>query len=303
MNVASTGGGPRSILLASDLDARSDRALDRAVHLAQAWGARLVVANVVAERAVEAHALVVRDPPSWYRGTDPVHVAEKHLLEAASARGVQVKLRVERSDQVADRLLEVAREEGCGLVVTGVARQEWLGRMILGSTVDQLARRSPLPVLVVRNRTHAPYRRMVVASDWSPSSENAFRTATQLFPETAISLLHGYEVPMAGLMDTGRDDMLAMAREDALAEARAFVERCRPPGGASSVSLVVERGDPALLMRLYAEQFPVDLAVVASHGRSAMFDVVLGSVARRLVEDSPVDTLVVRDPRAAVSGG
>ncbi|WP_037082004.1 universal stress protein [Pseudoxanthomonas sp. J35] len=304
MNVASEGGGqPRSILLASDLDARSDRALDRAVQLAQAWGARLVVANVVEERAIEAHAIVVRDPPSWYRGTDPVHLAEKHLLEAASARGVQVKLRVERGDQVADRLLEVAREEGCDLVVTGVARQEWLGRMILGSTVDQLARRSPLPVLVVRNRAHAPYRRMVVASDWSPSSENAFRTATTLFPEAAISVLHGYDVPMAGLMDTGRDDMLAMARKDALAEGQAFVERCRPPGGASSVSLVVERGDPALLMRLYAEQFPVDLAVVASHGRSAVFDALLGSVARRLVEDSPVDTLIVRDPRAAARTG
>ena len=120
----------------------------------------------------------------------------------------------------------------------------------------------------------------------------------ELFPATAITVLHGFDVPRAGLLDATRDDAVAAAREQALGEGRAFIEECRPPGGAGSVSLVVERADPAVLMRLYAAQFPVDLAVVGSHGRSAVFDVVLGSVAQRLVEDAPVDILVVRDPRA-----
>lgn len=291
-------GRPRSILLASDLDARSDRALDRAVQLARAWGARLVVANVVEENAVEAHAMLVRDPPAWYRGSDPVHEAEKLLQADADARGVDVDLRVVRGGRVADRVLEVAREEGCDLIVTGVARQEILGRLMLGSTVDQLARRSPVPVLVVHRRMHGPYQRMVVASDWSESSKFAFRAAAGLFPDAAIGVLHGYDVPMAGLADTGRDALLAAAHEAALAEGQAFIAACEPPGGASRVGLVVERLDPALLLRLYASQFPVDLAVVSSHGRSALFDVLLGHVAQRLVEESPVDTLIVRDPHA-----
>lgn len=291
------GGQPRSVLLASDLGARSDRALDRAVQLVRAWDARLVVATVVEDGAGRVDALALRDPPDWYRGEDPVAAVERQLLEETSALGVRASLRVERG-QPDERLLEVAREEDCGLVVTGVARHEALGRTVLGSTVDRLARRSPVPVLVVRGRARAPYRRMVVASDWSASSEHALRTATTLFPDTAITVLHGYEVPMAGLIDTLRDEMLATAREQALADGREFVERCRLPGGASSVSLVVERGDPSVLLRLYASQYPVDLAVVATHGRSALFDVLIGSVAQRLVEDSPVDTLVVRDPRA-----
>ncbi|WP_125076591.1 universal stress protein [Pseudoxanthomonas sp. SGT-18] len=291
-------GRPRSILLASDLDARSDRALDRALQLARAWDARLVVANVVDANAVEAHAMLVRDPPDWYRGSDPVHAAEKQLRDDAAARGVDVTLRVEQGGRVAERLLEVAREEGCGLVVTGVARLEPLGRLVLGSTVDQLARRSPLPVLVVRRRTHGPYRRMAVASDWSAASAHAFRTAAALFPDAAVSVLHGYEAPLAGLADAARDQLRAAARSRAEAEGRAFIAACEPPGGASAVSLVAERGDPSLLLRLYAAQFPVDLAVVASRGRSAMADVLLGSVAQRLLETSPVDMLVVRDPGA-----
>lgn len=291
------GATPQSILLASDLGARSDRAFDRAVQLAHAWDARLVVATVVEAGAGNVDAMALRDPPDWYRGEDPAHAAERSLLEQTSARGVRASLRVERG-QPGERLLGLIHEGGCDLVVTGVARHEALGRTVLGSTVDRLARRSPVPVLVVRGRAHSPYRRMVVASDWSSSAEHALRTATRLFPETAITVMHGYDVPMAGLMDTARADMLEAARAQALADGRDFIERCRPPGGSGNVSLVVERGDPSLLLRLYAAQYPVDLAVVATHGRSALFDVVLGSVAQRLVENSPVDTLVVRDPRA-----
>jgi len=293
---------PRSILLASDLDARSDRALDRALQLARDWGARLVVCNVVDAGALQAEAMLLRDPPAWYRGGDPVHAAQKQLRQTAAERGVELSLRVEVGGRVAERLLQVAREEGCGLVVTGVARQGPLGRLVLGSTVDQLARRSPLPLLVVRRRAHGPYRRMAVASDWSAASVHAFRTAADLFPDTAISVLHGYDTPLAGLADAARDEILAAARNTAQAEGQAFINACQPPGGASRVSLVAERCDPALLLRLYAEQFPLDLAVIASRGRSALAGVLLGSVAQRLLETSPVDTLVVRDPEAPATG-
>ena len=293
-------GRPRSILLATDLGARSDRALDRAVQLAKGWQSPLVVATVIEAGAGRIDLMALRDPPDWYRGEDPEQVAERQLLEAMSAHGVDAEFRVERGPP-GDRLLEVAEAEGCDLVVAGVARHESLGRAVLGSTVDRLARRSPVPVLVVRGRVQGPYRRMLVASDWSASAEHAMRTAMAMFPQSAITVLHGYEVPMAGLMDTTREQMLAAVRDQALADGREFIARCQPPGGVGSVSLVVERGDPSLLMRMYASQYPVDLAVVATHGRSALLDVMLGSVAQRLLEDLPLDTLVVRKPSADAS--
>ena len=291
---------PRSILLATDLGARSDRALDRAVQLAKDWQSPLVVATVIEAGAGRIDLMALRDPPDWYRGEDPEQVAERQLLEAMSAQGVDAEFRVERG-LPGDRLLEVAEAEGCDLVVAGVARHESLGRAVLGSTVDRLARRSPVPVLVVRGRVQGPYRRMLVASDWSASAEHAMRTAMAMFPQSAITVLHGYEVPMAGLMDTTREQMLAAVRDQALADGREFIARCQPPGGVGSVSLVVERGDPSLLMRMYASQYPVDLAVVATHGRSALLDVMLGSVAQRLLEDLPLDTLVVRKASADAS--
>ncbi len=288
---------PRTILLATDLDARSDRALDRAVWLARAWKAKLVAMTVVDANAIEARRMVLRDPPSWYREQDPQALAARHLLEDASAQDVPIEVRVEQGD-ACERILAVAGEIGAGLIVTGVARFEALGRVALGSTVDWLVRRSSLPVLVVRQRTRGAYRRMAVASDWSGPSRHALRTATGLFPESGVDVLHGIEVPRLGMLDATRDAVVDTAVAQAREQGEAFIADCRPPGGASRVTLLVEYGDPAVLLPLYASQFPVDLAVVGSHGRSALFDIVLGSTAQRLLESAPVDTLVVRDPRA-----
>ncbi|WP_374011898.1 universal stress protein [Pseudoxanthomonas koreensis] len=292
---ASASGTPRRILLATDLAPRSDRALDRALQLARAWGAELVAATVVEENAAEACAMLLPDPPAWYRAEDPLHRAERLLHQAIAEHDVPVRVRVAEGDAAA-QLLEIAREEGCGLVITGVARQEGLGRIVLGSTVDRIVRRCPVPVLAVRGRTHAPYQRMVVASDWSEASATAMRTGMALFPDASPVLLHGYDVPRAGLLDVARDEAIAAAAEQAQEQARVFLEQVRPPAGADSVPVVAERGDPALLLTVYAHQYPVDLAVVASRDRPPLSELVLGSTARRLLEASPVDTLMVPGP-------
>ncbi len=285
-------GTPRRILLATDLGPRSDRALDRALLLARAWGAEVVAATVVEEHAAAACGMLMPDPPEWYRAEDPLHRAERLLHQAIAEHDVAVRVRVAEGEAAA-QLLAIAQEEGCDLVVTGVARQEGLGRMVLGSTVDRIVRRCPVPVLAVRGRAYSPYQRMAVASDWSEASARAMLTGMALFPDASPVLLHGYEVPRAGLLDTARRETLEAAADEAAAQARAFLERVAPPAGVDSVPVVAERGDPALLLAVYAHQYPVDLAVVASRDRPALSELVLGSTAQRLLEASPVDTLMV----------
>lgn len=291
-------GAPRAILLATDLSGRCDRALDRAVLLARAWNARLLALSVVEPEVGRAGDVPLGDPPAWARPQDPVEAAERQLREDAAASDVDIAIRV-LEGHPGERILELARAEGCGLIVTGTARCQALGRAVLGSTVDWLARRSPVPLLVVHRRAHRAYRSLVAASDWSSSSRYALQAAAALFPEATLAVLHGFEVPFLGLMDTSREAAIAQAREQAQAEAEDFLRSCALPAGTERVHRVVERGDPALLLRQYVQQYAVDLAVVGSHGRSALFDMVLGSVVERILEQSPADTLVVRDPRAA----
>jgi hypothetical protein len=68
------------------------------------------------------------------------------------------------------------------------------------------------------------------------------------------------------------------------------------------VAPLVEYGDPSHLLRQYAHDRKVDLVVLATHGRSALLNVLVGSTAREIVSSAPCDTLIVREPRATGSG-
>lgn len=294
-------GVPRSILLATDLSGRCDRALDRAVLLARRWNARLVAMTVIEPDATVPQPGSRLETPGWYVEQNPLQVATRRLARDAGTEDVNAAVRVEQG-HAGRNLLRVAEEEGCSLVVTGVARHEAFGRMVLGSTVDWLVRHSQLPVLVVRERARSAYRSLVAASDWSPSSKHALESTTGVFPESAVSILHGFDVPFLGMLESSRDSAIGQTREQALADGRAFMNELTMPVGAGDLPrLVVEHGDPARLLRLYAQQYDIDLAVVGTHGRSALFDVVIGSVAKRILEQAPIDVLIVRDPHSKPS--
>jgi nucleotide-binding universal stress UspA family protein len=285
-------GAPRAILLATDLDGRCDRALDRAVALAHAWQAKLVVLTVV-EPAVSL-------PPR--AGDPPLPPANQAALRAAArlhrdvgpaAEGLQFELLV-REGEVGRCIQAVADEAGCSLLVTGVAHDAFFGRHLLGSTVTWLARHGRLSLLVVRDRAHAPYARMVVASDFSASSAHALDVARGLFPDAAATLFSAFEVPYVGLLDGDREGSVAQMREATLQAARDFLEQ----QGHAGLPVAAAHGDAAARLAEHAIASDADLVVMASHGRSALFHLLLGSVAREILDASPCDTLLVPEPKA-----
>ena len=176
------------------------------------------------------------------------------------------------------------------LVVTGPVRGGTLGPAMLGSSVDRLLRRPETTLLMVHERAHRPYRRLLLASDFSEACGLALRRARELFPAAALTVLHGYSVPMLGLLDTTRDHALADTRAQLREEGRAFL---RAHGVEDSVQLLVEHGDPARLVQQYVDSVGADLVVLGTHGRGAIHELVVGSVARRMLTTVLADMLVV----------
>jgi nucleotide-binding universal stress UspA family protein len=200
-----TSGPPRTILLATDLSPRCDRALDRAASLAQQWQAKLVVLHVLEQGPSGAELTAL---PSWRRPLDPLRVARKQLLDDIGGLAETATVLIDEGE-AADAILRTAEVEACDLVLTGVARDEPLGRLVLGTSVDRLLRRSRVPVLVVKKRARQPYRRIVVATDFSDSSRHALEAAARYFPDATLTIFHAYNPPMSGL--TG--DATAFRRE------------------------------------------------------------------------------------------
>lgn len=300
MSTAAPNPTPGTILLATDLSARCDRALDRAVQLARQWQARLVAVTVVDPGTLSETRVRAAPQPSW-GGDDngPVARTLRQLRRDAAATDVDIVVRVEEG-RVNETLARVAAEEGAGLIVTGIARSESLGRTVLGSTVDWLVRHATVPVLVVRDRTRGAYRNIVLASDFSPSARLALERAAGLFAGVPMTVFNAFEVPFLGMMDPKAQSAIAQGREAATREGQDFLASAAlDPAQREAIRLHVEHGEPVRLTYEYARDHEADLIVLGTHGRSALFDILIGSIARRILETAATDILLVRNPAAA----
>lgn len=284
------GTMPRRILLATDLSCRCDRAQDRAVWLAERWGATLHLLHVLEHGQEEGRS-------SWQRGRSARELlAERQLRATIQDRAVEAEVLLRRGS-AADEILQAAEELGSDLIVTGIARDETLTRALLGTTVDRLIHRARMPVLVVKNRAGRAYDHVVLASDFSPSSAQAAQQALRLFPDARMTLLHAYRVPFEGFIskEANRGEIQGEAERQCAAFLAAMPvakeQRDR-------LECLIEYGSPDELIGTYVWDREVDLAVVGTHGSSGAFDILIGSTAERLLETLPCDVLVVREPRS-----
>jgi nucleotide-binding universal stress UspA family protein len=282
---------PRSILFATDLSSRCDRALDRALLIAREWQAPLVALTVL-EPGTTAF------PTGFARaaGRDDISLrrqAERRLRSDLAIDDLPLAARVEQGP-VVDTILAVAAADGAALIVTGVARNEALSRIVLGSTVDALAHRSPVPLLVVRSRARAPYHRVVVATDFSAPSCHALETSAALFPDAGITLFHAFDNPYPTLAGMDLAQARSAGRESAEREAAAFLQTCTLPAAMlGRVHLSLEYGDPGLLLREHGAVHPADLVVLGTQRRRGLLALLMGSVAERILELAESDVLLV----------
>lgn len=288
-------GPPTKLLLATDLSGRSDRALDRAVQLARLWSATLVVLHVL-EPEADVQLRELRDVPSWRRPPDRTRAAAARLRQDMLESAPDLKVVVQEGDP-ATVVGEVAKREGCGLIVTGVARDETLGRYVLGTTVDRLVRRSPIPVLIVKRRAKQPYRSIVAATDFSTPSRLALDAAAAFFPDAALALLHAFEAPLAAFL--GEEKASEAFREAERPACEAFLKDSSLTGEQRArLRILIEEGQPDTLTRAYMEDNDVDLVALGARGRSAAVETLIGGTAKRIIQAAPGDVLLVRAPKA-----
>jgi nucleotide-binding universal stress UspA family protein len=277
----------RHITLATDLTARSDRAFERAVRLAQRWQAKLLIVHAVEQRTMPS------DQPSWRRGSDAVQAARMKLqLEYPGWESVDTSFDV-RTGTPEEVVLEAAAREATDLIVTGIAREDYYGRDELGALVPALARRAEAPVLVVKKRSTGAPRRVVVATDLSDTSHAALTLALGLFGPGRLTLFNAFDIPYRGLAGD-RAELERTMRPGVIEECRALLTEVAGASAASQVEIVAELGAPApILAKLVADR-DIDLVVTGTYGRSGLMDVLLGSTAMEIMSQVSCDVLVAR---------
>src|SRR5262245_19988367 len=109
-----------------------------------------------------------------------------------------------------------------------------------------------------------------------------------------LHLLH----VLAELVPAGPDPLLTPvmtpeAYKDSEEQSRQALERALDPswGQPSSVVTAVRWGSPVEEIVAYAREQEIDLIVIATHGRTGLSHVLLGSVAERIVREAPCPVL------------
>ncbi|MGH6711418.1 MAG: universal stress protein [Bradyrhizobium sp.] len=285
----------RKILLATDLSARCDRALYRAAMLAEQWQSSLIVLHVV-----EGRELSIPDAaglPSWRRPPDPLDIARKHLLVDVDALPTRPTMRIAEGNP-AEVILCSADAERCDLIAIGIGRDESLGHFLLSRTADRLFRRSPVPLLVVKDRPRRPYSNIVFATDLSDASRYALETTARLFPGQRLTIFHAYRPPSERITESA---LHRTYRTEVEQEVRVFLARVEKSAlGWQPPRVLIEDGAPNFLLRDYVREQEVDLLVLGTHGRNPFFEIFLGSTAKAIMDDVPCDALVIREPRPAI---
>lgn len=293
---------PGPILAATDFSAPARHAVDRAARLARASGAALTVMHVLPGSALQ-------ELRQWL---GPGHPMAQRLLDDAQddLRALVTDLQTHRhlaatavhaSGSVLDEIGRQAEAMDAGLVVLGARGAGFLRRLVLGSTSERLLRRTQRPVLVVRQTPHEPYRRVLVALDFSAWSSHAVALAHRVAPNARLLLFHAFQVPFeeklrfAGVEAATIEHYRRQARSEASRRVHSLATASGLKAGAWEPCIV--EGEASARITEYEQEKDCDLVVLGKHGQSATEDLLLGSVSKHVLAEGSTDVLVstVRD--------
>lgn len=273
---------PRTILLASDFSARCDRPLDRASQIARAWRGKLIIAHILEK------------PPKDAKEPDPECVRQTLQAELPeTARDAELIVRMGPAPHL---LADIAKESDSDLIVTGVARYNSWGDYFLGTAVDYIVRHSSAPVLVVRQRPFEPYRRLIVATDFSDGALWALLTAAALFPDLPITLVHAWHVPFEGFLRS-EDTRQGVAGYQASDMGKFMANTAISEDIRARITPINDEGEMVPVLSRNIKSPRTDLLVIGSHGISGLLHATLGSTASEILSWARGDVLVVRNRR------
>lgn len=290
-------GPPKRILLATDLSGSSDRALDRATLLANHWDAELHIVHALDTPAEPDH----HGLPSWRRPPDDRDRVERQIRDDIRGNCPRLKIHLSESPPIA-AILDTIEQEQCDLVVVGLGRSRVFGWPPLGKTINELFRRSPVSVLVVKKRPQGPYQRLLIGADFSVEARSGLEAAARLFPQSELHVMHAFELPYRALLldsQLSRDfgEMERTSLREFVAEADL------PETARGRIQTLIEHGPPEAMLSAYATERGADLCVIGAYERSLLFHTVVIGKGPRIVDAAPCDILVVRATRDAQPRG
>lgn len=287
---------PRRILLATDLSAHCDRALDRAVQLARQWGATLHVVHALRPGTRTGAWWAPEGGPypedgHFQAGASHVELIERQIRHDLPGQLDDLVIHVDVGDPV-NLILETAEREDCGLIIAGTSGPTFAS-IIVHTTTEQLLRRSPRSLLIVKARPRGAYRQVLVGTDFTIESRHGLETAATWFADADFTLMHALDIPYKSMfLAAERESEFARMEHDTM---ESFVAGADLSAAARKrIDVRIAYGHPEAMLSEHGLAHGTDLTVVGALTRGLVFHVLVGSNAARIVQIVPGDILMVR---------
>jgi nucleotide-binding universal stress UspA family protein len=273
------------ILVATDMSARSDRAVERAFQIAQTLSLPLE-AQLVLDDALPEELLA------------PVHDKARSQLDAICARnanGVPYTVNVQTGDPT-EELLRAVAPEASTLLVMGPHRPRPFLDGLRETTMQRVVRRTQAPVLLAMIPVTGEYTTQLSLVDYGPASCAALQLGASLSPTAEITAAHAVHVPYAGMLETtgsAQMDLQAAFLRDAESLDKKWRAKDDLPAGLKSPTRIVQ-SPPLGLVHEFTKGVGFDLVTAGAHGRVGAARSFLGSLALDLMREPPCDVLIVR---------
>ena len=282
------------ILVPLDRSALAERAIPYAIALA---------------RAVNGHIALLHATPSGRapgQGEAELDVAARldELADQLRRQGIRVDARTVPGN-AAEAIVDAAGHAHTDVIVMSTHGRGGLGRWLYGSVADQVLRRAEVPILLVSAACDHPWPtdrplKMLVSLDGSETSEAVLDSARQLGQILGADAIFLRVIEAAASSAIGFDPAhLRISRPEAdggLAEASEYLERIagQPASPFRSVDTIVDVGEPAARITAQARQEGADLIVMATHGRTGLARLTVGSVVTATLHRTHVPMLLMR---------
>lgn len=289
------------ILFPTDFSEGAARAFPQAAFLAHAHGADLFILSV-ASRHLHAYRQMVKRHPMT---ADEINGMMRDLPFDAGDLSIE-QMQVEGAI-VPDRIVEFADERDIDLVVMGTHGRTGVNRMLMGSVAEDVVRAAPCPVLTTRGTSEtAPSKhvsRILVPVDFSDGSHLAVAHARDL------ALTYGAQVDLLHVVEEvvypstyGIEPVELPTGEVIENVENALADIAREEIGIEHVVVEAKTGYAPATIRAYADEVGVDLIVIATHGRSGLDRLLMGSVTENVVRRATQPVFVVKpDAKSLVS--
>jgi nucleotide-binding universal stress UspA family protein len=283
-----------TILVPLDGSALAEQALPFAERVARAAQARVILTRAVpaysgAEASVEAS----------------VALAARENLEEIASRlrraEIPVGVTVPEGDAAAQTVGAVAAL-GVDLIVMSTHGRSGIGRWLYGSVADAVIRLANVPVMLVPPGTSLPWPtdrqlRIIVPLDESQLSEAVLGPALEFATRLDAELLLVEVVAWPPLVYYDPVELLGYDLEEQVAAARGYLAdvatRLHESGASVRCRVEVDPTPAATIVQLARDEH-ADLIAMATHGRSGVARVVLGSTTTGTLQHAGVPLLIVR---------